>query len=62
MIEPKFPFRQFFNFRFGVNASRFFNLPHPIQTLHNLRDAGRFFASRISRLFSSTPLPLVVPS
>jgi hypothetical protein len=29
MIEPKFPFRQFFDFRFGVNASRFFNLPHP---------------------------------
>ena len=27
MIEPKFPFRQFFDFRFGVNASRFFNLP-----------------------------------
>jgi hypothetical protein len=29
MIEPKFPFRQFFDFRFGVNASRFFHLPHP---------------------------------
>ena len=39
MIEPKFPFWQFFDFRFGVDASRFFNLPHPsIQTLHNLRD------------------------
>jgi hypothetical protein len=38
MIEPKFRFRQFFDFRLGVNASRFFNLPHPIQTLHNLRD------------------------
>jgi hypothetical protein len=38
MIEPEFSFRQFFDFRFGVNASRFFNLPHPIQTLHNLRD------------------------
>jgi hypothetical protein len=33
-----FPFRQFFDFRFGVNASRFFNLPHPIQTQHNQRD------------------------
>jgi hypothetical protein len=39
MIEPKFPFRQFFDFRFGVNAIRFFNLPHPVQTLHNLRDS-----------------------
>jgi hypothetical protein len=29
MIEPKFPFRQFFDFRFGVNASHFFNFPHP---------------------------------
>jgi hypothetical protein len=29
MIEPKFPFRQFFDFRFSVSASRFFNLPHP---------------------------------
>jgi hypothetical protein len=29
MIEPKFPFRQFFDFRFGVNAIRFFNLPYP---------------------------------
>ena len=38
MIEPKLPFRQFFDFRFGINASRFFNLPHPIQTPHNLRD------------------------
>jgi hypothetical protein len=38
MIEPKFPFRQFCDFRFCVNAIRFFNLPHPIQTLHNLRD------------------------
>jgi hypothetical protein len=37
MIEPKFPFRQFFDFRFGVKAIRFFNLPHPVQTLHNLR-------------------------
>jgi hypothetical protein len=27
MIEPKFPLRQFFDFRFGVNAGRFFNLP-----------------------------------
>ena len=27
MIEPKFPFRQFFDFRFGVNASRFFISP-----------------------------------
>jgi hypothetical protein len=27
MIESKFPFRQFFDFRFDVNASRFFNLP-----------------------------------
>jgi len=35
MIEPKFPFRQFFDFRFGVNAIRFFNLPHPISTLRN---------------------------
>jgi hypothetical protein len=39
VIEPKFPFRQFFDFRFGVNASRF-DLPHPIQTLQNLRDPG----------------------
>jgi hypothetical protein len=38
MIEPKSPFRQFVDFRFGVNASRFFNLPHPIQTLRNLRN------------------------
>jgi hypothetical protein len=38
VIEPKFSFRQFFDFRFGVKAIRFFNLPHPIQTLHNLRD------------------------
>jgi hypothetical protein len=28
----------FFDFRFGVNASRFFNLPHPLQTLRKLRD------------------------
>jgi hypothetical protein len=38
MIEPEFPFRQYFDFRFGVDASRFFNLPHPIQTQRNLRD------------------------
>jgi hypothetical protein len=38
IIEPKFPVRQFLDFRFGVNASHFFHLPHPIQTLHNLRD------------------------
>jgi hypothetical protein len=31
-------FRQFFDFRFGVNASRFFNLPHPIPTLRKLRN------------------------
>ena len=36
MIEPKFPFRQFFDFRFGVNASRFFNLPHPPTTSPSL--------------------------
>src|SRR4029077_14680666 len=38
MIEPKFPFRQFFDFCFCSNAILCFNLPHPIQTLHNLRD------------------------
>jgi hypothetical protein len=27
MIEPEFPFRQFFDFRFGVDASHFFNSP-----------------------------------
>jgi hypothetical protein len=27
MIEPKFPFRQFFDFRFSVNASRFLTSP-----------------------------------
>ena len=35
--SPKFPFRLFFDFRFGVNASHFFNFPHPIQTLRNPR-------------------------
>jgi hypothetical protein len=38
MIKRSFRFRQFFDFRFSVSASRFFNLPHPIQTLHNPRD------------------------
>jgi hypothetical protein len=43
MIEPKFPFRQFFDFRFGVNASRFFNFPYPA--------AARFLRSARSLCF-----------
>jgi hypothetical protein len=29
MIEPKFPFRQFFDFRFGVNAIHLLQSPPP---------------------------------
>ena len=56
MIEPKLPFRQFFDFRFGVNASRFFNLPHPIQTLHNLRDPRCPSRNLLLPRFSLLPL------
>jgi hypothetical protein len=32
------PFRQFFAFRLGIDAGGLFHLPHPIQTLRNLRN------------------------
>ena len=60
-VEPEFTFGQFFDFRFGVNAGRFFNLPYPVQAQRDLRDPGlssrnlllplsvRFFAGRPAR-------------
>jgi hypothetical protein len=52
MIEPKFPFRQFFDFRFGIRRRRPLHLPHPIQTLRNLRNSRS--------LSRNLPLPLNV--
>ena len=61
LVEPELTFGQFFNFRFRVDAGSFFNLPHPIQALRNLRDPSlssrnlllplsvRFFAGRPAR-------------
>ena len=56
MIEPKFPFRQFFDFRFFVNAGRIFNLPHPIQTQYNLRDPRCPSRNLLLPRFSLLPL------
>ena len=55
MIEPKLMLGLFFDFRFGVNAIRF-NLPHPIQTLHNLRDPRRPSRNLLLPRFSLLPL------
>jgi hypothetical protein len=61
LVQPKLTLGQFFDFRFGVDAGSFFNLPHPIQTQGNLCDPGlssrhlplplsvRFFAGRPAR-------------
>jgi hypothetical protein len=60
-VEAHLTLGQFFDFRFGVNARRFFNLPHPLQALRKLRDPGlpsrnllfplsaRFFTGRPAR-------------
>jgi hypothetical protein len=48
MTEPEFPFRQFFDFRFGVDASHFFNLPTPIQPGGLCRMAGKCAFSEVN--------------
>jgi hypothetical protein len=53
MIEPKFPFRQYFDFRFGVTAIRFFNLPHPPMVCVKLPESVLV----IFHLFRETKLP-----
>jgi hypothetical protein len=56
LVEAKLMLGQFFDFRFVVNASRFFHLPHPIQTLHNLRDPRCPSRNSLLPRFSLLPL------
>ena len=61
LVEPKLTLGQFFDFRLGIDAGGFFNLPYPIQAKRDLRDPGlssrnlllplsvRFFAGRPAR-------------
>jgi hypothetical protein len=59
IVEPKFTLGQFFDFGFGVDAGRFFDLPHPIQALCDLRYPGlwsRYLLLPLSmRLFARRP-------